>query len=228
MRIDGGFVPTADGSCLIEMGRTRVICTACIVPGLPRWREKQRYAGWLTAEYGMLPASTRERKGRPIGRPDGRSAEIQRLIGRALRAVVRLEGLGQHTVYIDCDVVEADGGTRAASVTGAWVALCRAAAKGIDAGTFRRPVLTGAVAAVSVGVIDGRAVLDPDYQEDLAADVDMNVAMTNRGRFVEVQGSAEKAAFGAEQLDAMLGLARRGIRKLLAVQREAVRRSVKR
>lgn len=226
MRIDGGFVATADGSCLIEMGRTRVICTACIVPGLPRWREKQGRAGWLTAEYGMLPGSTRERKARPIGRPDGRSAEIQRLIGRALRTVVRLEGLGQHTVYLDCDVLAADGGTRAASVTGAWVALSQAAAKGIDAGTFRRPVLTGAVAAVSVGVTDGRAVLDLNYREDLAADVDMNVAMTNRGTFVEVQASAERAAFDAGQLDAMLVLARRGIRKLLAVQREAVRRSV--
>jgi ribonuclease PH len=176
----------------------------------------------VTAEYGMLPASTGGRKSRPIGRPDGRGVEIQRLIGRVLRTVVQFERLGQNTIYLDCDVLEADGGTRAASVTGAYVALSLAAHKGEQAGVFRRGTVRGAVAAASVGLVKGQAVLDLDYAEDSTAEVDMNVAMTRDGKFVEVQGTSEGRPFDAEQLQAMLRLARRGTRELFRVQRKAI------
>jgi len=219
--ITPGFVRSADGSCLIEMGRTRVICTASVVAGLPVWRREQGL-GWLTAEYGMLPASTSRRKPRPQGRRDGRSVEIQRLIGRVLRCAVRYDRLGENTVVLDCDVLEADGGTRTASITGAYVALALAAARGVEAGAFRRGALAGSVAAVSVGMVDGRAVLDLDYAEDASADVDMNVAMTGGGRYVDIQGTGEGASFDADELDALLRLARRGIRKLLRYQRQAL------
>ena len=219
--ITPGFVGSADGSCLIELGGTRVICTASITPGVPRWRARQGL-GWVTAEYGMLPASTGQRKPRPASRPDGRSVEIQRLIGRVLRAVVGFDRLGENTVYLDCDVLEADGGTRTAGVTGAYVALSLAAARGAEKGLFQVGAVRGAVAAISVGIVDGRAAVDLDYHEDVAAEVDMNVAMTGGGKYVELQGTGEGRPFDADQLEAMLRLARRGIRQLLKIQRQAI------
>ena len=215
------YVPTADGSCLIAMGQTRVICTASIADELPDWLAGSG-RGWVTAEYGMLPASTGQRKRRPIGKPDSRATEIQRLIGRALRAVVDLSALGERSITLDCDVLTADGGTRTASITGAQVAMELAVAKAARAGVLTGRVVTGRVAAVSVGIVAGRAVLDLDYAEDASADVDMNVAMTGRGAYVEIQGTSERAAFGDEPLQAMLALARKGIRRLLACQRQAL------
>ena len=203
------------------MGLTRVICTASLTSGVPKWRQGGGL-GWLTAEYGMLPASTGRRRSRPVLKQDGRSVEIQRLIGRVLRSVVRFGRLGENTVYLDCDVLEADGGTRTAAVTGAYVALARAIATGADRGLCGERTLSGTVAAVSVGVVDGTPVLDLDYQEDSTAEVDMNVAMTGGGKFIELQGTAERNAFSMEELQAMLGLARRGIRKLMAHQRRAI------
>lgn len=216
------FVGSADGSCLIEIGRTRVICTACIEPGVPRWREESGL-GWVTAEYGMLPGSTDRRKARPLGKPDSRGVEIQRLIGRVLRGVVRFDRIADTTIYLDCDVLEADGGTRTASVTGAYVALARALQAAETDGRVRRGALSTAVAAVSVGIVAGRAVLDLPYAEDATAEVDMNVAMTAGGKFLELQGTSERAAFDDDQLQAMLRLARRGIRQLLKHQRNALR-----
>jgi ribonuclease PH len=221
LKITPNFVRAVDGSCLIELGNTRVICTACVVNELPRWRKEQQL-GWVTAEYGMLPGSTRERKPRPGVKPDGRSVEIQRLIGRVVRNVVQFEKLGENTVYLDCDVLEADGGTRTASITGAYVALALAAGRREKAGQFARGALRGAVAGVSVGLVDGRAVLDLDYAEDSAAQVDMNVAMTAGGKLVELQGTAEGRAFTTSELEKMLRLARRGIRQLFGAQRRAI------
>ena len=226
VRITPGFVGTADGSCLIEIGRTRVICTASISEELPRWRMGAQ-AGWVTAEYGMLPASTHQRKSRPTIKPDGRSVEIQRLIGRSLRSVVNFERLGPRTVYLDCDVLEADGGTRTASITGAQVALSIAAGRAVRDGRFRRGAVAGLVAAVSVGMFDGRAVLDLDYSEDSRAEVDMNIVMTNAGKYVEVQGASEARPFSDEDLQAMLMLAWSGIRKLLSRQRQAIAEGLK-
>ncbi len=221
VRIRPGFVATADGSCLMEMGGTRVICTASITPGVPEWLQGQG-RGWVTAEYGMLPASTGRRKARPIGKPDGRSAEIQRLIGRVLRSVVRLERLGENTIHLDCDVLTADGGTRTASITGSYVALAQAVRRGHAQGLIARGALSGPIAGVSVGLVNGKALLDLDYSEDAAADVDMNLAMTARGRFVELQATSERAPFDDAELQAMLRLGRRGIRQLIAAQRRAI------
>lgn len=221
VKITTGFVRSADGSCLMEMGRTRVICTASCVSGVPRWRAEAKL-GWVTAEYGMLPASTAERKSRPQYRPDSRSVEIQRIIGRVLRSVVDFGRLGDKTIYLDCDVLDADGGTRTAAITGAYVALSLAAARGAESGLFLPGAVVGEVAAVSVGMVAGRAVLDLDYAEDAGADVDMNVAMTGKGKFIEVQGSSEGKPFNRTELDAMLRLARRGIRELVASQRRAL------
>ncbi len=222
--IEVDFIPSASGSCLIAVGRTRVICTASFVPGVPGWMSG-RGSGWVTAEYGMLPASTDSRRRRPIGKPDSRGTEIQRLIGRALRSVVRMDRLGENTVHLDCDVIEADGGTRTASITGAYVALARALAVAEADGLVAARTLASSLSAVSVGIVDGRAVLDLDYREDSAAEVDMNVAVTATGRYVEVQGSAEGATFSGTQLDEMLKLARRGCRQLTALQRQAVVRT---
>ena len=215
------YVPTAMGSCLIQVGQTRVICTASLERGVPDWLVGAG-KGWLTAEYGMLPASTPQRKKRPIAKPDGRAAEIQRLIGRCLRGAVDTSRLGENTLYLDCDVLTADGGTRTAAITGAYVALALAAARGVRQGLFQAGVLGKPVAAVSVGVVDGRALLDLDYREDVAAEVDMNVAMTSGGRFIEVQATGERDCFSQPQLQAMLALARQGIGRLLAVQRQAI------
>jgi ribonuclease PH len=208
------------------MGRTRVICTASFVEGVPKWRTGSGL-GWLTAEYGMLPASTGARKERRGLSPDGRAMEIQRIIGRVLRNVVRFERLGENTIHLDCDVLEADGGTRTAAITGSYVALARAVAKAQAAGVCERGVLKGAVAAVSVRIVDGRALLDLDYAEDASAEVDMNVAMTSEGQFAEVQCSSERAGFDEAKLRHLLALARRGIRKLLALQRRATGRRIR-
>ncbi|NQU75059.1 MAG: ribonuclease PH [Planctomycetes bacterium] len=219
--IEVDFVPAADGSCLIAYGTTRVICTASFSPGVPAWL-KGTGRGWVTAEYGMLPASTGERKSRPIAKPDSRATEIQRLIGRVMRSVVRMERLGENTITLDCDVIVADGGTRSAGITGAYVALARAIGQAQAAGRVRPGAMLGGVAAVSVGIVAGRCVLDLDYIEDSAAEVDMNVAVTSAGRYVEVQGTAESGTFTHTQLDKMLALARRGCRRLAAVQRQAI------
>ena len=211
------FVEQAHGSVLISFGRTRVLCTATVEDGVPRWLVGSG-RGWLTAEYGMLPASTGERTQREArsGRQGGRTVEIQRLVGRSLRAAYDLEELGERTVWLDCDVIQADGGTRTAAITGAWIALARAAHK------MAFPLPAQQVAAVSVGIVAGEALLDLDYEEDSSAEVDMNVVMLGDGRLVEVQATAERNAFSREQLDELTDLAAAGIEQLGAIQKEAV------
>ena len=221
--IDPDFVRTATGSALISMGETRVICTASWQPGVPKWLSGTG-RGWVTAEYGMLPASTGERKQRDAtrGRLDGRTVEIQRLIGRSLRGVVDFAALGENTIYLDCDVLQADGGTRCASITGAYVALARACEVLRSRGAVARTPLSGSVAAVSTGVVDGVPLLDLDYAEDSRAEVDANVVMTGEGGLVEVQATAERTPLSRAHLDDLLGLAAKGIDELRAAQREAV------
>jgi ribonuclease PH len=216
--IQRSFTRPAAGSVLIQTGRTSVLCTASVEVSVPAWMVGQG-RGWVTAEYGMLPGSTNPRKRRDVGKVDGRTTEIQRLIGRSLRAVVDLEALGERSIFVDCDVLEADGGTRTASITGAMIALVDALAT-IE-GLPRWP-LTDSVAAVSVGMVEGTAVLDLDYVEDVAADVDMNVVMTGGGRFVEVQGTGEEATFSEEDLSAMLRLARAGVAQIRGLQKQAL------
>jgi ribonuclease PH len=221
--VEAGYVRTATGSALISMGETRVICTASHQEGVPRWLTG-RGTGWVTAEYGMLPASTGERKQRDVtrGRPDGRTVEIQRLIGRSVRGVVDFAALGENTIYLDCDVLQADGGTRCASITGAYVALALACARLREAGRLERSPLTGSVAAVSCGVVDGEALLDLDYAEDSTAEVDANVVMTGDGGLVEVQATAERTPLSRAHLDDLLGLAAKGIDALRAIQERAI------
>jgi ribonuclease PH len=221
--IQPGFVPTASGSVLIACGETRVICTASVQESVPRWMAGNG-RGWVTAEYSMLPASTGERKPRDIskGRPDGRTVEIQRLVGRSLRGVVDFEALGERTIYIDCDVLTADGGTRCASITGGFVALDLALRRLADEGKLASPALNGTVAAVSCGVVDGTALLDLDYSEDSTAEVDANVVMTGEGGLVEVQATAERTPLSRAHLDELLALAQRGIEGLRAAQAAAV------
>jgi ribonuclease PH len=221
--IEPGFVRTATGSALISCGETRVICTASVQESVPRWM-LGKGRGWLTAEYGMLPASTGDRKQRDVtkGRPDGRTVEIQRLIGRSLRGVVDFEALGERTVYIDCDVLQADGGTRCASITGGYVALELAARKLVAEGRLERLPLTGSVAAVSCGVVEGVPLLDLDYPEDSSAEVDANVVMTGDGGLVEVQATAERTPLSRAHLDDLLALAQHGIEDLRAIQAAAV------
>ncbi|MGI8921664.1 MAG: ribonuclease PH [Solirubrobacteraceae bacterium] len=221
--IEPGFVPTATGSALISAGETRVICTASIQAGVPRWLAGQG-RGWLTAEYGMLPASTGERKQRDVsrGRPDGRTVEIQRLIGRALRGVVDLVALGERTIYIDCDVLTADGGTRCAAITGANVALALGCAALQRQGALSKSPLTESVAAVSCGIVDGCALLDLDYIEDSSAEVDANVVMTGSGGLIEVQATAERTPLSRAHLDELLALAAAGIGSLRLAQDAAV------
>ncbi|MET0207336.1 MAG: ribonuclease PH [Thermoleophilaceae bacterium] len=221
--ITPGFMRTATGSALIEMGGTRVICTATVEEEVPRWMAG-RGRGWVTAEYGMLPASTGERKRRDVskGRPDGRTVEIQRLIGRSLRGVVDFKGLGERTVWVDCDVLEADGGTRCAAITGGYVALELALRKVIAESGLERLPLNQSVAAVSCGVVDGRALLDLDYSEDSNAEVDANVVMTGDGGLVEVQATAERTPLSRASLDELLALAADGIHSLRATQEAAV------
>jgi ribonuclease PH len=224
--IEPGFVPTATGSALISCGETRVICTASVEESVPRWM-KGNGRGWVTAEYGMLPASTGQRKQRDIskGRLDGRSVEIQRLIGRSLRGVIDFAALGERTVYIDCDVLTADGGTRCASITGGMVALAVAVQKLISDGLLERSPLNGTVAAVSCGIVDGVPLLDLDYSEDSTAEVDANVVMTGEGGLIEVQATAEKTPLSRAHLDDVLALAAGGIDSLRAAQEAAVARS---
>jgi ribonuclease PH len=217
------FVRSATGSVLIEQGETRVICTASVVDNVPRWMAGQG-RGWVTAEYGMLPASTGERKQRDVskGRPDGRTVEIQRLIGRALRGVIDFEALGERTVWVDCDVLQADAGTRCASITGGFVALARAFDRLSESGDLTRSPLTQSVAAISCGIVDGEPRLDLDYLEDSTAEVDANVVMTGDGGLVEVQATAERTPLSKAHLDDLLALAAAGIEKLRGAQAEAI------
>jgi ribonuclease PH len=215
------IAPYATGSVLVSFGLTRVICAATIEPNVPLWMKQQKVpGGWLTAEYSMLPYSTLERKQRDIsrGKIDGRTVEIQRLIGRSLRAVVDLHKLGQNTLWLDCDVLQADGGTRTAAITGAYVAARLAVQKLIDAKKLAENPITDSVAAVSAGVFGGRELLDLAYVEDKDAAVDFNIVMTGRGQFVEVQGSGEEATFSQEQLTSLLALAQKGLKELTALQ----------
>ncbi len=221
--IEPGFVRPAAGSALISAGETRVICTASVQESVPRWMAGQG-RGWVTAEYGMLPASTGDRKPRDAarGKLDGRTVEIQRLIGRALRGVVDFDALGERTIYIDCDVLQADGGTRCASITGGYVALALACARLVREGKLGRVPLTGSVAAVSCGVVNGAALLDLDYPEDSTAEVDANVVMTGGGGLVEVQATAERTPLTRASLDELLALAAAGIDALRALQEQAI------
>jgi ribonuclease PH len=221
--IEPGFVRTATGSALISCGETRVICTASVQESVPRWM-MGKGRGWVTAEYGMLPASTGDRKQRDVtkGRPDGRTVEIQRLIGRSLRGVVDFSALGERTVYVDCDVLQADGGTRCASITGGYVALALACRRLLDDGRMPRSPLTGSVAAVSAGVVGGVPLLDLDYSEDSTAEVDANVVMTGEGGLIEVQATAERTPLSRTHLDDLLALANKGIEELREAQAAAI------
>ncbi len=222
VKISRDYIKHADGSVLIEFGDTRVICTASVdnsVPGFLRGKGK----GWVTAEYGMLPRSTgsRMRREASSGRQGGRTLEIQRLIGRALRASINMKKLGERTITIDCDVIQADGGTRTASISGAWVALSDAIRKLLEAGELQQDPIENQVAAISVGIYEGEAVLDLDYAEDSNAETDMNVVMNDQGGFIEVQGTAETAAFSDQELSSMLELARVGINRIFDFQLNA-------
>lgn len=220
-----GYTMHAPGSVLVSFGDTRVLCTASVETRTPPWM-KGSGKGWVTAEYGMLPGATnsRVRREATAGKQSGRTQEIQRLIGRSLRAAIDLEALGEVTITLDCDVLQADGGTRTASITGAWVALSDAIDNLKKSGKIKRDPLHGSVAAVSVGIYDGSPVLDLDYAEDSTAETDMNVVMNDAGGFIEVQGTAEGHAFRREELDAMLDLARDGIATLVKMQSDALGR----
>ncbi|MDP3984914.1 MAG: ribonuclease PH [Acidimicrobiia bacterium] len=220
VRLHLGYTDMTPGSVLIEMGRTRVLCTAAIESDVPRWM-RDSGKGWVTAEYGMLPGSSSERIGRDQYQR-GRALEISRLIGRALRSVVDLASMGECMVRVDCDVLQADGGTRTAAITGAWVALHHAFADGIERGILARNPIIDHLAAISVGIVDGTVLLDLDYEDDVRAEVDMNVVMSGRGLLVEVQGTAERAPFSREELNQMLDHAGKGIAELVDMQRQAV------
>lgn len=209
----------AGGSCLVEFGDTRVLCTAVVEEGVPAWRRASRQ-GWVTAEYAMLPASTGRRTPREQKSRKGRSMEIERLIGRSLRAVTRLDRLGEVTITLDCDVLQADGGTRTASITGAWVALHDALAAEVARGRYPRMPLTNQVAAVSFGLVNGAALLDLDYSEDSRADADLNLVGTSGGQIIEIQGTGERSFFSRDQLNALLDMGQAGIERLLALQRD--------
>ncbi|MCJ7858243.1 ribonuclease PH [Corynebacterium kalidii] len=223
VRVTRGFTTNPAGSVLVEFGDTRVMCTASVSEGVPRFK-RDSGEGWLTAEYAMLPSATAERMQREAvkGKVKGRTQEISRLVGRSLRAAVDLRALGENTVNIDCDVLQADGGTRTASITGAYVALADALAVLKKRGVMPGEPLLAPVAAVSVGIVDGVACLDLPYEEDSRADVDMNVVMTEQGRFVEIQGTGENAEFSRDELSVMLDLAEGGLRELTALQRAAL------
>ncbi len=215
-----GAAPQAEGSCLIAMGDTRVLCTATVQEGVPPWREN--LGGWVTAEYAMLPRSTGQRTPRERNGPRARTQEIQRLIGRALRAATDLEALGARTIIVDCDVLQADGGTRTAAITGGCVALHSAAARLVAEGVLAASPVRHFVAAVSVGIVKGEPCVDLDYEEDVGADVDMNYAALDDGRIVEVQGTAEGAAFGERELETLLALARKGVVELIDLQKRVL------
>ena len=218
---EANIAPHASGSVLVSFGATRVICAATIEPKVPSWMRQQGVpGGWLTAEYSMLPYSTLDRKQRDSskGKVDGRSVEIQRLIGRSLRAVIDLQKLGENTLWVDCDVLQADGGTRTASITGAYLAARLAIQKLLDANKIKENPISDSIAAVSVGICGGHELLDLAYVEDKDAEVDANVVMTGRGQFVEVQSSGEESTFSPEQLQAMLTLAQKGLKELASLQ----------
>ncbi len=221
IKVRRNYVPTAEGSVLIEFGQTRVICTASVEDRVPLFLRDQK-RGWVTAEYGMLPRSTATRTMRESssGRVGGRTHEIQRLIGRALRAVVHLEALGERTLWLDCDVIQADGGTRTASITGAFIALKDAVQKAVKQGILQADPIKDYLAAVSVGIVGGEPRLDLCYAEDYSADVDMNIVMTGSRRVVEIQGTAESEPFTREMLDTLLSLSDAGIQELIQIQRE--------
>ncbi len=225
IQFKNGIAPHATGSTLVEWGDTRVICGVTVEESVPRWMKEQKVdSGWITAEYAMLPYSTLNRKRRDInsGKIDGRSQEIQRLIGRSLRSAIDLKKLGQRTLWIDCDVLQADGGTRTAAITGAWVALALAIKKLIAEDKLAESPLLPQIAAVSVGIVNGEAMLDLCYVEDVAAEVDMNLVMNAEGHFIELQGTGEEATYSRAQLDAMLDLGQLGVRNLLELQQRAI------
>lgn len=223
MNILKDFISSAEGSCLIEVGNTRVICTASVEEMVPAWM-RNLGKGWVTSEYGMIPRATMTRTAREAakGKQSGRTQEIQRLIGRSLRAVVDLKKLGERTVWVDCDVIQADGGTRTASITGAFVALGTALGKLVEAGTLPSVPLRDYVAATSVGIVDGEILLDLAYEEDARAEVDMNFVMTGKGKMVEIQATAEQVPFDDGQLQRMLELAKQGVGDLIAKQKEVL------
>ncbi|HYT50522.1 MAG TPA: ribonuclease PH [Pyrinomonadaceae bacterium] len=227
VEITPNFLPQAEGSALIEMGNTRVICAASVEDKLPPHLRNQRTEGWVTAEYGMLPRSTHTRSAREIGRggPSGRTHEIQRLIGRSMRAIANRKVLGERTITLDCDVLQADGGTRTAAITGAYVALALACKRLMKERKINRSPIISEVVAVSVGIVDGVALLDLKYDEDSRAEVDMNVVCTGDGRFIEVQGTAEGSPFTREQMDNLLELAKKGIAELVLLQRQAIEKA---
>lgn len=220
IKLTNDIIKTADGSCLAEFGDTCVLCCATVEEGVPKWRRASHGCGWVTAEYAMLPASTARRSKREYGARKGRSMEIERLIGRSLRSVVRMEKMGEITVTLDCDVIQADGGTRTASVTGAWVALHDALMGLVRANKLNRLPLTGQVAAISAGIVGGEALLDLDYSEDSHADVDLNLVGTDAGGIVEVQGTGERSTFSRAQLDGLLDMGQAAIERLVAIQND--------
>ncbi|MFL6375346.1 MAG: ribonuclease PH [Pyrinomonadaceae bacterium] len=220
-KITPNISPHAEGSALIEVGGTKVICTASVEDRVPMFM-RNKGTGWVTAEYGMLPRATNTRTQRETQRPSGRTAEIQRLIGRSLRAIVDMRILGERQIFLDCDVIQADGGTRCASITGAYVALALACRRMIKVGQISKNPIVSEVAAVSVGIIEGTPILDLAYTEDSNAEVDMNIVCTGEGRFIELQGTAEREPFTREQMDEMLILANKGINELFAIQRYAL------
>ncbi|HEX3281435.1 MAG TPA: ribonuclease PH [Pyrinomonadaceae bacterium] len=224
LKISPGFLPYAEGSVLIEMGETRVICSASVDERLPPFLRNSGQ-GWITAEYSMLPRATQQRTSREIGRggPSGRTHEIQRLIGRSIRAAANMRLLGERTITLDCDVLQADGGTRTAAITGAYVAFALAVQRLLAAGKIQRNIITNEVAAISVGVVENTPLLDLKYDEDSQAEVDMNVVCTGDGRFIEVQGTAEREPFSREQMDSLLALATDGLATLVARQREIIK-----
>ena len=226
LRFQNGIAPHATGSTLIEWGSTRVICGVMIEESVPRWMKEQNVTGgWITAEYSMLPYSTLQRKPRDItkGKLDGRSSEIQRLIGRSMRAAIDLEKMGSRTIWVDCDVLQADGGTRTAAITGAFVAAQDAVNKLLAEGKLTESPIIGHVAAVSVGIVQGTPLLDLEYTEDSACDTDMNVVMTGAGHYIEVQGTAEGAAFSRREMDLLLALAEKGVSELVRLQEQSLK-----
>lgn len=229
VKITPNFLPHAEGSALIEMGNTRVICAASVEEKLPPHLRNQRTEGWVTAEYGMLPRSTHTRTNRESGRggPSGRTHEIQRLIGRSLRAIANRKVLGERTITLDCDVLQADGGTRTAAITGAYVAFAIACKRLMKEKRISKSPIISEVAAISVGIVDGTPLLDLKYDEDSRAEVDMNIVCAGDGRFIEVQGTAEGRPFTREQMDNLLELGLKGIEQLVAIQRQAIEAAAK-
>ncbi len=221
VKIIRNYLKHAEGSVLIEMGETKVICTASLEERVPPFL-RNTGKGWVTAEYGMLPRSTTTRTPRESNRGSGRTFEIQRLIGRSLRSVTDLTGFGERTIWIDCDVIQADGGTRTASITGAYVAMVDAFRAMMEKGIIQMVPVNDSVAAVSVGKVDGRIFLDLNYEEDSRAEVDMNIVMTGSGKFIEIQGTAENAVFSKEEMDALIRVAEKGIKKLIQIQKKSL------